>query len=691
MKILNLLSKIILTAAFLALVTIGFAQQDTLVLDEILISAQSPFNLTKSNIQGQTIQIENPHDGGAMFINQAGFGVEKRGNYGMEPVLRGFKYSQLTVLIDGGVHSTNACPNRMDPTISQVAPEEIEKIEVIKGPFSVRYGAALGGIINIVNRRPDRSSGQAVAGSVEAGYQSNGGNIYSNLFVQSVMNKFDLSINAGYKDYGNYESGAGQEIASSFSRFGYAMKLGYQFAENRRLQVSWRQSMAKDVLYAGLPMDADKDNSSILSLDYAANNISPLIKSFKLKMYGSYVDHEMSNKRRPAYKMVQAISPVTAMVLGGRSEFGLQTSAINLLYAGLDFKHIAKDGGRDRLVFKNSCTGMEFDPPKYFYDKTWQDSNQDDLGVFLENKRDIGENLVWTIGLRSDFVTYAINDPAAGFSEQYNGNIKPDDRFDLSATTSFTWFLPRGYNLFVAAARATRSPELTELFINHLSVGMDAYEYLGNPNLKSETNNQVDLRAEKQLKNLNLFADVYVAYVNDYITAAVDTTIPRIYNACMDPKFTKVFTNVDEALLTGFEAGFDWRFAEGWQYKLAVSYVYGQNLDWDEPLPEITPLTVQTAIAYKRNNFHAEIHGRLVDEQDRVSVQFNESTSPGFGVFDFYADYTAFGSLEIMAGIRNIFNKNYVEHLSRAYKGMDTNSLYFEPGRSFNIGLKYKF
>ncbi|MDY0075788.1 MAG: TonB-dependent receptor [Bacteroidales bacterium] len=691
MKTINLFSKIILTAALLAMVTIGFAQQDTLVLDEILITAKSPFNLTKSNIQGQTIQIENPHDGGAMFINQAGFGVEKRGNYGMEPVLRGFKYSQLTVLIDGGIHSTNACPNRMDPTISQVAPEEIEKIEVIKGPFSVRYGAALGGIINVVNRRPDRSSSQTVTGSVEAGYQSNGGNIYSNLFVQSVMNKFDVSINAGYKDYGNYESGSGQEIASSFSRFGYAMKLGYQFSDKQRLQLSWRQSMAKDVLYAGLPMDADKDNSSILSLDYAANNISPLLKSFKLKMYGSYVDHEMSNKLRPAYKAVQAVSPVTAQVFGGRTEFGLQTSASNLLFAGLDFKHIGKDGGRDRLVFKNTCTGMEFDPPKYFFDKTWQDSNHDDFGVFLENKRDIGTNLVWTLGIRSDYVTYSINDPDAGFSEQYNGNIKPDDRFDLSATTSFTWFLPKGYNLFVAVARATRSPELTELFINHLSVGMDAYEYLGNPNLKSEVNNQFDLRAERKLNKLNLFADVYVAYVNNYITAAVDTTIPRIYNACMEPKFTKVFTNVDEALLTGFEAGFDWQFAKGWQYKLAVSYVYGQNLDWDEPLPEITPLTLQTAVAYKNNYFHAEIHGRIVDAQDRVSARFNETASPGFGVFDFYADYTVLGSLQMMAGVRNIFNKNYVEHLSRAYKGMDTNSLYFEPGRSFNIGLKYKF
>lgn len=691
MKTITILSKIILTAALLAMATLGFAQSDTLVLEEILITAKSPLNLTKSNIEGRTIQVENPHDGGAMFINQAGFGVEKRGNYGMEPVLRGFKYSQLTVLIDGGIHSTNACPNRMDPTIAQIAPEEIDKIEVIKGPFSVRYGAALGGIINIVNRKPDRSADQKVMGSVEAGYQSNGGNFYSNLFVQSVMNKFDLSINAGYKEYGNYESGSGQEIASSFSRFGYAMKLGYQFSDKQRLQLSWRQSMAKDVLYAGLPMDGDKDNSSILSLDYAANNISPLFKSFKIKLYGSYVDHEMSNTLRPAYKAVQAVSPVTARVLGGRTEFGLQTSASNLLFVGMDFKHIGKDGGRDRLVFKNVCTGMEFDPPKFFHDKTWQDSNHDDFGIFLENKKDLSSNLVWTLGIRSDYVTYSINDPEGGFAEQYNNDIKPDARFDLSATTSLTWFLPKGYTFYFAAAHSTRSPELTELFINHLSVGMDAYEYLGNPKLKSESNNQFDLRAEKKLKNLNLFADVFVAYVNDYITATVDTTIPRIYNACMDPKFTKVFNNVDEALLTGFEAGFDWQIAKSWQYSLSVSYTYGQNLSWDEPLSEITPLTVQTAIAYRNNNFNATLHGRIVDEQDRVSMSFNESRTPGFGLFDFYAGYTAFGALEINASVRNIFNKNYVEHLSRAYKGMDIQSLFFEPGRSFNIGLKYKF
>ena len=46
------------------------------------------------------------------FTPGIGFGIEKRGNYGIEPVLRGFKYSQLNVQFDGGVHSANACPNR---------------------------------------------------------------------------------------------------------------------------------------------------------------------------------------------------------------------------------------------------------------------------------------------------------------------------------------------------------------------------------------------------------------------------------------------------------------------------------------------------------------------------------------------------------------------------------------------------
>ena len=112
------------------------AQTDTTIYtEEILISSAPDQHISKTNINGKVLLLENPHDGGAMFKNQIGFSIEKRGNYGMEPVFRGFKYSQLNVQIDGGVYSANACPNRMDPAISQISPEEIQKIEGLQKEF----------------------------------------------------------------------------------------------------------------------------------------------------------------------------------------------------------------------------------------------------------------------------------------------------------------------------------------------------------------------------------------------------------------------------------------------------------------------------------------------------------------------------------------------------------------------------
>jgi iron complex outermembrane receptor protein len=668
-----------------------YAQNDTVFLDEILVSANRT-GIIKTSINGNILEIGNPHDGGEMFINQIGFGIEKKGNFGMEPVIRGFKYSQLNVQFDGGTHSANACPNRMDPAISQISPEEIEKVEVIKGPYNVRFGASFGGVINIVSKRPDRKNKKLISGSIDGGYQSNGNNFYSNVFAQAVGKKFDFSINAGYKDYGNYESGSGQEIASSFTRWGYTVKAGANIKDNQRVQFTLRQSSARDVLYAGLPMDGDHDNSTIASLDYGISNLSKSIFSLKLKMFGSFVDHEMSNKRRPAYKFTHAVSPVQAQVYGGRTEIGINTGEKNILYAGLDYKQIAKQGYRDREVFINPCPpNQEFDPPKVFQDKTWQDSKKNDLGVFFENKYELNKLLIWLVGLRFDYISYSINDPADDFEEQYNNDIQPDSRIDPTITTSLTWSFAEGMNLQWAAARAMRSPDLSELFINHFNIGMDAYEYLGNPNLKSEVNYQTDIKLEKHWKDVTLFGDVFYSYINDYISAKLDTNIAKKYMACKPPKGTKVFTNIEKSFMTGFEAGVDVIFLKNFTYSFGAAYTYAQNISWDEPLPEIPPFTINTFLAYKTNKIDTRIHVRIANEQNRVSSGFNESTTPGFAVTDFYIAYSPWKFLDINAAVTNIFDINYVEHLSRAYKAMDTQSLYYEPGRSFNIGARFKF
>ncbi len=666
----------------------ALSSSDTLNLDEILITGSKKKSINRKDINGKILELQNPHDGGELFINQPGFGIVKKGNYAMEPVLRGFKYRQLNIQFDGGVHSTNACPNRMDPAISQISVEDIQRIEVVYGPYSVRFGPVFGGIINIVSKRPLRGS-RAFASSVTSGYQSNGNNFYSDFFTQVVKKRFDFSANIGYKNYGNYKSGSGETIMSSFKRTGYTTRLGYNISDKQRLQFTLRQSFARDVLYAGLPMDADEDNSSILSLDYGVSDISKSVFSLKFKLYGSFITHLMSNKRRPNYKYTHANTPLTAQDIGGRTELGISTGVRNVLYTGIDFRHIGKNGSRTREVFINACTGMVLPQPKTFTDKVWQNSSTNDFGIFLENKYSISKSLTWLTGLRLDEVTYSILDPSNDFKVLYNGDIKPKSRLLPEITTSLTWNLNSSTTLQISSARVSRTPDLSELFINHLSIGADAYEYIGNPGLKAEINYQTDLRLEKDFKNVSLYSDVFVSFLKNYITARVDSSVIRKFMPCKQPKYTKKFTNIGKAFKAGFEVGLNWKMNRYILYDLSASYTYAQNISWNEPLPEIEPFTMVSGIAYNATKFNSRLDVRIAANQNRVSASFNEPKTPGYAVFDWYLNANITKSLEFRISVTNILNRNYVQHLSRAYRNMKSKSLYFEPGRSFNFSLKW--
>lgn len=60
---------------------------------------------------------------------------------------------------------------------------------------------------------------------------------------------------------------------------------------------------------------------------------------------------------------------------------------------------------------------------------------------------------------------------------------------------------------------------------------------------------------------------------------------------------------------------------------------------------------------------------------------------------DLYVTYRPWDFLDLNFAVTNLTDANYVEHLSRTYKNMgsETGSLFYERGRSFNIGVKVKF
>jgi iron complex outermembrane receptor protein len=664
----------------------------TINIEAIVIEAQSSTTLQKTIINSKSIPIEDIHDVAEIFVNEPGFGIIKRGNYAMEPVMRGYKYEQLNVIYNGGATSSNACPNRMDPAISQVSPEDIEKVEIIRGPYSMRYGQTFGGIINLVTKRPHPDAdAKAVSGNVMGGWESNGGNAWSAVNITMQNKKVDFFLSADYKDFGNYSSGSGQEVASSFSRFGYDAKLGYNPAANHRLQLNFRQGFAKDIMHAALPMDADKDNSTLLAIDYVANNVSPRFSSLRMKLFGSWVDHSMSNDKRPNYAAVHAVTPVTAFVAGGNAEVGIHTSPKNLIYLGTDFKTISKDGTRTREVYINVCNGQTYDPPKVFEDLVWQNSIKNTIGFFAENHNQLHRNLLWITGARIDFTNYNARDVAPDFSEAYNNDVKPGTMTNLSVSTSLSWQINKGLELMWALGRGVRTPELHEMYINHFSIGQDAYEYLGNPNLKPEINYQTDLRVEKRWTSLSLHGNVYYSLLQDYISAYLDTTLTRKFLPCKPPQHAKRYANVPDAFMTGFEAGVEWQMGGNFKYTLTAGYTYAQNTSWDEPLPEIPPLSISSSIGYYAASLQAVLNARIASDQERVAPSFDESTSTGFAVFDLKIKYIPLDFLEVYGAITNILNKNYVEHLSRSYNNMYDEFPYYEPGRSFNLGVKCMF
>tara|TARA_R110002051_G_scaffold48308_2_gene95346 strand:+ start:100514 stop:102811 length:2298 start_codon:yes stop_codon:yes gene_type:complete len=641
-------------------------------------------------------KIVQPRNVADLFNDVNGFSLIKRGNYAIDPSFRATQYEQLNVQFDGGTKAMNACPNRMDSITTHVIPEEIEKIEIIKGPYTVRYGATFGGIINMVTQKPTTDD-YGLHGSVNTGYESNGGSLVSMARLQQATEKYDIVGNVGFRDFGNYDDGDGVEIPSSFRSLDYGIKAGYNFSSQQRLQAHWRQSYGRDVLHAGLPMDTDEDNSSILSLDYKLKGLTGLVENIDAKIYYSYVDHIMSNKERPSFMMTDALSEIDATTAGGKLEFKLKPTEKMALYTGLDFLAIARDGNRVRLVKSNAMGPLA--TPIQFVDKVWQDSYINDLGVFVENKFPLTSKTMATMGLRYDNVTAEIKDPEADFAALYPDLDKRTEH-NLSGTASIKYVLSNQFIMEVAYGRGVRSANMIERFINHFSVGQDSYEYVGNPNLEAEVNNQFEVGfkgktsiSENTSDMFSYSTSFYYSLYENYIVAIIDETQTRKFMPMNEPSNAKVFRNLDDVYKTGFEimAGVD--FWNHLNFITELSYVYAKNNDLNESLPLVPPLTTRFKLGYEQEKFWINANYTITSRQEDIAPSFGEQVTPGYEVMDLRLGIVPFKNVTLGVAALNVFDKTYNNHLNFAFNNQaDFGTVPInDPGRNFTAFAQFKF
>lgn len=621
------------------------------------------------------------HDAGQFLSQLPEFsGIRKSGSYGYDPVLRGYKYDQLNIVIDGAQTADAACPNRMDPAISQVAMNMMEQVEITKGPYSLRYGNSFGGVINFITQPTTFTDLFHVNGRISGGYESNGNILRSEGMVNLSDKNLNLKLFGSYAEGDDYHDGAGEMIPADFLRGSFGSNLGLKLTDKQIVNVSATRNFARDTEFPALGMDLISDDTWLLNVHHTINLNGEKLKSWNTIMYASLVDHLMNNSLRIIVpRTMNMETPAKTQTYGGRTE-GFFKFGNNRFYLGADFRQSRAQGNRTREFLTGANAG------KVMVDKAWQDGQINNTGFFGEYQLPVGFYTFFLSG-RIDINVASASDLSADYTKLYSKtNI---NQVNPGITVGALRNFGRKISLGLWLGRVQRSGSISERYINYFTIGLDPYEVVGSPRIKPEVNSQMDLIWSYKTLNTNLSLTFFGAYLKNFISAEI---VPELTPKLATSPGVRQVTNIAKGMKTGFEISWTQKLGFGLQHQLAMAYTYGQNLVIEEPLPEIAPLDFRYTLAglYFKKKIRPEIQLRHVLEQNRISKVFGELKSPDFTVLDVNVKYTASKVFYFSLGINNLFDEAYFEHLNRSISGTAKRPI-FSPGRNFFTTLTINF
>jgi len=131
----------------------GTAQEGAAGADSIAGAPAYTIGNAVSVVSGEELRARQVRHAGEALRSLPGVSVSRGGGFGnfTQVRIRGAEGNHTLVLIDG-IEANNTADGEFD--FSNLSAEEIERIEVIRGPMSGLYGSnAVGGVVNIVTRR----------------------------------------------------------------------------------------------------------------------------------------------------------------------------------------------------------------------------------------------------------------------------------------------------------------------------------------------------------------------------------------------------------------------------------------------------------------------------------------------------------------------------------------------------------
>jgi iron complex outermembrane receptor protein len=395
--------------------------------------------------------------------------------------------------------------------------------------------------------------------------------------------------------------------------------------------------------------------------------------------------------------MMTRENDTTSEGLGFRADVGFAVGAGQLLL------------GTDGQFDEHDATVTDPVNNPNFYVEPYNDVKRDAFGLFAEWDGKIASDWVMQLGGRYTRVASTAGDVShfmSGVSPgitiletRFNDADKDNDQnnFDLVARFDHTYTSQLGFN-FEGGVK-NRAPSYQQLYLwvplqstNGLA---DGNNYVGDIDLNSETAYEAGLGLDWNSPRGYLSPRVFYRYVKDYIqgTPSTDPVVIMVSTMGGDPNPLQ-WSNVD-AIFYGLDMNWGASLGGNWALEGVVNYVRGKRDDISDDLYRIAPLNGSATLSYNAPKWWVGFEGVAYARQDKVSETNDESESSGYALYNLRGGFDFRHGLTLTAGVDNIFDREYQNHLSGINRVGDSDVPVGErvpgPGRSFFASLQYRF